>query len=86
MQIPPTTALLHVLSSLPAQAAQVIGPAGAPGNASPPQTLDRARQAVPPTQNPGAERDAIVAASRPTSTDATPVRNLPRGSIIDIVV
>ena len=86
MQIPPTTALLHALSSLPAQAGQVVGPAGTPGNPSPTQPADRPQQAAPPAEAAGAARPAVRAASQPAPADSAPARNLPRGSIIDILV
>lgn len=82
MQISPSAALLHALSSLPAQAAAagITPPAKLP---APPPALAAAAKALA-TRDVAAQAGAPAPALSPVD-DAAP-RNLPRGSVVNILV
>lgn len=90
MQIPPTTALLHALSSLPTGGA-ARAPKAAPATPAPRPTgalvaVEKAlttRGLAPAARVRTAESQAPVPAQ---AGAAPPPRNLPRGSLVNIVV
>jgi hypothetical protein len=85
MQISPTSALLHALSSLPTQAGAVPqGPAATTGPATPtqPPALAAAAKALAARE---VSAQAQIPAPPPPAEGASP-RNLPRGSVVNIVV
>jgi hypothetical protein len=85
MQISPTSALLNALSSLPAQAGAVPqGPAATPGPVTPtqPPALAAAAKALAARE---ASAQAQTPAPAPPAESGAP-RNMPRGSVVNIVV
>jgi hypothetical protein len=82
MQISPSAALLHVLSSLPAQAG-ATQPAKPPASAAQPPALVAAAKALA-----GRQVTAQAATTVPTLPpgDGTAPKNLPRGSVVNLVV
>jgi hypothetical protein len=84
MQISPSAALLNVLSSLPAQAAAtgITQPAKPPAPNQPPALVAAAKAL--------AERGVTVQAAAPTPTpptvDGNTSRNLPRGSVVNLLI
>ena len=83
MQISPSSALLHALSSLPAQAAAGITPPAKLPAPPPPPALAAAAKALA-TRDVAAQAGAPAPALSPVD-DAAP-RNLPRGSVVNILV
>ena len=84
MQISPGAALLSAFSSMPAQsAASGVAPPAQPPAAGPPPALAAAAKAL-------AERDvaavAVAQAAVLPPLGETPPKNLPRGSIVNLVV
>ncbi len=84
MQISPSAALLHALSSPPAQAAAagITPPAKLPAPAPPPALAAAAKALA--TRDVAAQAGAPAPALSPVD-DAAP-RNLPRGSVVNILV
>ncbi len=86
MQISPTSVLLNALSSLPAQAGSATqtpaGPATPSAAAAPsqPPAIAAAAKAL------AAREAASQAAPPPAPAGVPPSRNMPRGSVVNIVV
>lgn len=86
MQIPPTAALLNVIAALPAGAAGAVRP---PAPAQPMQPARSALAVSGPPALAAAQKALAARANTAVVTPemgAAPAPNLPRGSIINIVV
>jgi len=85
MQISPSSAILHALSSLPAQAGAVPqGPAAVSGPTTPTQPPALAAAAKALAAREASAQQAPLPPQPPA--EGAPSRNLPRGSVVNIVV
>ncbi len=88
MQIPPSSALVNLMATLPVQGAAATGPAATPQALSPAAKAAQAALAAKQAQSapPNTPQPAMQQVPAMTADAHRAVANLPRGSFLNIVV